>query len=168
MKYFCLILLSVGLFSGCSSTEMSAGWYAAEGVAYATYDRYKKSDDVVLIKGVDGNPNRLVMRRGWNKLWGPSENLKSYSELGFWEYTENQRRIQIYENVGVAKYGKYDFLMSTNVAKQWIAFQKNMEEKYPTQTDYIMYEHLLRKQAKINEATSEYKQEKYMFKHRND
>ena len=43
-----------------------------------------------------------------------------------------------------------------------------MEQKYPTQTDYIMYEHLLRRRAQINEAVSELKQEEYAFKHRND
>jgi hypothetical protein len=108
------------------------------------------------------------MRRGFNKLWGPSDNLAKYSGLGFWDYIERNRRIQIYENVGVAHYGKYEFEMTREVEEAWSDFLNQMERDYVNQTDFIMFEHLLRKRAKINEATSELKQEQYMFKHRND
>jgi hypothetical protein len=147
---------------------MTVGWYAIEGVGYTAYDRAIRSNDVVLVKGIDGRPNILCMRRGRNKLWGPSENLSRISGLGFWNYTENNRRIQIYENIGVAMNGKYKFEMTPEAQKEWNRYQKWMDKKFPTQIDYVMYEHLLKMTAQINESVSELKQEKYMFKHRND
>ena len=162
------VLFVLPLISGCGQNQLTMGWYAVEAVGYTGYDRYKRSDDAVLVMGIEKEPNLLCMRRGPNKLWGPSAKLQEASGLGFWEYIEKNRKIQIYENVAVAKYGKHKFEMSKAASEALAAYQKKMEEKYPTQTDYIMYEHLLRRRAQINEAVSELKQEEYMFKHRND
>jgi len=168
MKKLMLIFMCLVL-TGCSSSQVTGTWYGIEAVGLYSYNRTTQSNDVVLVKGKDGIPNRVYMRRGWNKLWGPSPELKM-SGLGYWDYVEKNRRIQIYENIGVAMYGKYagKFEMTKEVAKKWIAYEKWMSKKYPKQVDYAMYEHLLRKKAKIAEATSEYKQELYHFKHRND
>lgn len=162
------VLFVLPLVSGCTQNQLTAGWYAVEAVGYTGYDRYKRSDDAVLIKGINGEPNLLCMRRGKNILWGPSEKLREASGLTFWEYVEKNRKIQIYESVAVAKYGKYKFEMTPETTQALKEYEAWMSEKYPTQTDYIMYEHLLRRRAQINEAVSELKQEEYLFKHRND
>jgi len=159
VMFLCLVILA-----GCSSSSVTGTWYAIEGVGLYSYNRYQQHDDVVLVKGLDGEPNRVFMRRGWNKLWGASSELKNYSNIRYWRYLEKNRRIQIYENIAVARYGKYKFEASTNAAKDWIVFEAWMSKKYPNKEDYMRYEHLLRKRAKINEATSEWKQEVYMFK----
>jgi hypothetical protein len=161
MGLFCLFLV------GCTQNQLTATWYAVEGVGYLGYDRYKRSDDVVLIKGTDGKSNLLCMRRGNNPLWGPSHQLKISSSLGFWEYVEKNRRIQIYENVAAAKYGKHKFVMSEDAQKAWKKHQEWMAKKFPKRIDYIMYEHLMRRRAAINEAVSELKQEEHLFKIRN-
>jgi hypothetical protein len=163
MKKLLILFL---LLSGCSSNQMTVAWYGAEAIGYTSFDRYKRSDDVVLVLGENGEPNVLCMRRGNNILWGPSKDLKEKSGLGFWEYTERNRKIQIYDNIAIARYGKYKFDMSPDAEKAWKKYEEWMSEKYKTQTDYIMYEHLLRKKAKVNEAQSEMKQEAYMFKNR--
>jgi len=169
-KYGLLLvsLLVLPLLVGCTQSQLTAGWYAAEAVGLTGYDRYKRADDVILVKGINGESNLLCKRRGLNKLWGPSEKLREKSGISFWKYVEKNRKIQIYENVGVAQYGKYNFAMTPEVEKELKKFEDDMVKKYPTQTDYIMYEHLLRRKAQINESVSELKQEKYMFKHRNN
>jgi hypothetical protein len=146
---------------------MAATTYTVEGTGYLSYDRYKRSDDVVLVKGLPGKPNRLYLRRGVNPLWGPGDSLAK-SGVEWWDYVESNRRIQIYSNVGVAVYGKYKFVMSKEAYEAWAAFEGKASKKYPKQTDYVMNEHLLEKQAQIEEATSEMKQEKKMFSQRND
>lgn len=166
--FLVVVLLTMSFLIGCTQNQLTAGWYAVEAVGYGGYDRYQRSDDVVLVKGINGEPNLLCMRRGKNKLWGPSANLQESSGLGFWEYVEKNRKIQIYENIAVAMYGKYEFELSPEANQAWEQYKEWMSEKYPTQVDYIMYEHLLRRRAQINEAVSELKQEQYLFKHRND
>jgi hypothetical protein len=163
-----LLCLVLCVLCGCSQNQLTVGWYAVEGVGYLGYDRYKRSDDVILVKGVNGEPNLLCMRRGKNILWGPSAKLQESSGLTFWEYVERNRKIQIYENVAAAKYGKYKFVMTPETEKAWKKHLVWMGKKYSKRTDYNMYEHLLRKRALINEAVSELKQEQYLFKHRND
>jgi len=163
-----LALFSLSLIVGCTQGQITMGWYVVEGVAYTGYDRYQRANDVVLVKGINEEPNLLCMRRGNNKLWGPSAKLQEASGLGFWEYVEKNRKIQIYESVGTAKFGKYKFEMTPEVKAELEKYEAWMVEKYPTQTDYLMYEHLLRRRAQINEAVSELKQEEYLFKHRNN
>ena len=159
-------LLCLVLLSGCTGSQLTGSWYAIEGIGFYSYDRYQKSDDVVLVKGMDGKTNKVFMRRGWNKLWGPSPSLKKDAKIKYWRYLEKNRKIQIYENIAVAKFGKYKFEMSENAAKKLVKFEKWMSKKYPKKEDYMRYEHLLRKRAKVNEAMSEWKQEVSMFKMR--
>jgi len=163
-KEFVLMILCMIMITGCSGSQLTGTWYAVEGVGLYSYDRYQKCDDVVLVKGINGEPNRVFMRRGWNKLWGASSQLKKYSGVRYWRYLEKNRKIQFYDDIAVARYGKYKFEASTNATKSWIKYEKWMSKKYPKKEDYMRYEHLLRKRAKINEATSEWKQEVYMFK----
>jgi len=142
---------------------MTGSWYIIEGAGIYAYDRYQKHDDVVLVKGIDGKPNVVYMRRGKNVLWGPSADLHENSGVSYWQYLEKNRRIQVYENIGVANYGSYKFIMSEDSQSAWSAFKKMMEKKYPDSATYMRYEYLLTKKAKINEAKSELKQEEFMF-----
>jgi len=59
MRNFVLSLLCVACLAGCGSSNLTMGWYAVEAVGYTGYDRYKRSDDAVLIKGIKGEPNLL-------------------------------------------------------------------------------------------------------------
>jgi len=67
----------------------------------------------------------------------------------------------------VAMYGSNSFVMSPDAYRSWKSQWKSMSERYKDNKDFSMYEHLLRKQAKGEEATSEFKQEKKMFAIRN-
>jgi len=151
------------LVSGCSSIGTTAVKYSVEGLGYISADRYKRSDDVVLVKGFPGKPNRLYVRRGMNPLWGPSE-LLGDSGIGWWDYVEKNRRVQIYSSVSVAMFGKYEFLLSPDAYKCWVKEREHMNAKYASEVDLGMYQHLLQTQAQFEESTSELKQEKRMFK----
>ena len=150
---------------GCTNMQLSVAKYSAQGAFDLTKDRYIRSNDVVLVKGIDGNPNRLYMRRGMNPLFGPSE-LLGESGVSWWQYVESNRRIQIYSSVSVAMYGKYGFVMSPDALRSWKSQNESMEKRYDLK-DFLLYEHLLRKQASSEEAAAEFKQEKKMFSVRN-
>jgi hypothetical protein len=152
--------------SGCTSMQLSAAKYSAQGLLDLTKDRYIRSDDVVLVRGLNGNPNRLYLRRSMNPMWGPSD-LLGKSGIGWWDYVESNRRIQIYSSAAVAMYGSNSFVMSPDAYRSWKGQLKVMSERYKDNKDFSMYEHLLMTQAKGEEASSEFKQEKKMFAIRN-
>lgn len=150
-----------------------AGYYGLEGAAVVTVDRAVKSNDVIVIKGkTDSNgvqhPNRAYTRRDrWNPMFGPSVDL-SKNGVGWLEYTETNDALQIYDNVGVAVYGKYDFIMSPDVERVWKDFEKSWKSKYQNKKDYDDYAVYLSSIATQREATSEWKQQRYRFNHRNE
>lgn len=156
------------ILSGCGSSNPVVTIYQVEGVALTGYTLINRADDVVVVFGRDGNPNKVFCRRDDFILVGPSKDLKSASPAGttWFDYVESNRSFQIYSSAKVAAYGKYaeNLVWSIEAEKKLADELSDVTKKYPTQEEFQRYEYVLRRQAQFEEAQSEWKQEKKAFK----
>lgn len=160
-----IALVAAFVLAGCVATENPmATYYGAEAVGLTAWTLADRADDVVVVFGRDGAPNRIFPRRGDLTPIGPNADLKVWSPKGtdWWDYTEDNRSFQIYSSAKVAAYGKHaDTLVWSDGAKTMLdADLREMQEDYPGTESYQRFEYMLRRQAQFEEARSAWKQER--------